>query len=54
MHIATLDEGRKAEMEMTIDKGRGYVPPSATNSSTTRPRVIPMDSIYTPVTKGKL
>ena len=31
-HIATLGEGAKLVMELTFDKGRGYVPPSATSS----------------------
>ena len=41
-HIATLGEGGRLVMELTFDKGRGYVP--AINT-------LPVDSIYTPVLK---
>lgn len=53
-HIATLAEGAKLVMELTFDKGRGYVPaernkqtiPEKSNINT-----LPIDSIYTPVLK---
>ena len=32
LHIATLGEGAKLNMEITVDKGRGYIPSSATSS----------------------
>ena len=52
MHIATLAEGAKLYMEITLDKGRGYVP-SERNKQNLQPGigVIPVDSIYTPVLK---
>ena len=52
MHIATLAEGAKLYMEITLDKGRGYVP-AERNKLTLQPAigVIPVDSIYTPVLK---
>ena len=52
MHIATLGEGAKLFMEITLDKGRGYVP-AERNKQLMAPviGVIPVDSIYTPVIK---
>lgn len=52
MYIATLDEGAKLNMEMTLDKGRGYVPADQNKTSDTVIGVIPMDSIFTPVLKA--
>ena len=51
-HIATLGEGGKLFMEITLDKGRGYVP-AERNKQLMKPviGVIPVDSIYTPVVK---
>lgn len=52
MHIATLGEGGRLFMEITLDKGRGYVPADR-NKQLMNPviGVIPVDSIYTPVMK---
>ena len=52
MHIATLAEGGRLNMELTLDKGRGYVPADR-NKQLLNPviGVIPVDSIYTPVVK---
>lgn len=52
MHIATLGEGGKLYMEITLDKGRGYVS-AELNKQLMTPviGVIPVDSIYTPVVK---
>lgn len=52
MYIATLDEGAKLNMEMTLDKGRGYVPAEQNKTAETAIGVIPMDSIFTPVLKA--
>ena len=52
MYIATLDEGAKLNMEMTLDKGRGYVPADQNKGADTVIGVIPMDSIFTPVLKA--
>lgn len=53
MHIATLSKDAKLYMEITIDKGRGYV--SAERNKKIPPGlpvdVIAVDSIYTPVLK---
>lgn len=51
MHIATLSKGGKLGMELTIDKGRGYVPAERNKQLNNTIGVIPMDSIYTPVNK---
>ena len=52
VYIATLGEGAKLSMEITLDKGRGYVPADR-NKQLLAPviGVIPVDSIYTPVLK---
>ncbi len=52
MHIATLGDGARLFMELTLDKGRGYVP-AERNKQLINPviGVIPVDSIYTPVVK---
>lgn len=53
LHIATLGEGAKLNMEITIDKGRGYVPGERNKqlSGNNVIGVLPIDSIYTPVLK---
>ncbi len=52
MHIATLGEGATLRMEISLDKGRGYVS-AERNKQLMAPviGVIPVDSIYTPVSK---
>ncbi|MCQ2450687.1 MAG: DNA-directed RNA polymerase subunit alpha [Clostridia bacterium] len=52
MYIATLDEGAKLNMEMTLEKGRGYVPADQNKPAQNIIGVIPIDSIYTPVLKS--
>lgn len=51
-HIATLSDGASLVMEMTADKGRGYVS-AERNKQMLQPviGVIAIDSIYTPVLK---
>lgn len=52
MHIATLDRGAKLNMELVIDRGRGYVSAEKNKTySSNEIGVIPVDSIYTPVVK---
>ena len=50
-HIATLGEGAKLNIEMTVSKGRGYVPAEGNKPEANVIGVIPIDSIYTPVVK---
>jgi len=49
LHIATLDSDGKLYMEITIDRGRGYVSQSKNKSDSLPINTIPVDSIYTPV-----
>ena len=52
MHIATLASGAKFYMEITLDKGRGYVAAEKNKQNLqTGIGVIQVDSIYTPVLK---
>lgn len=52
LHIATVDAGGRLFMEMTLDKGRGYVPADRNKPEHSVIGVIPVDSIYTPVVKA--
>jgi DNA-directed RNA polymerase subunit alpha len=51
LHIATLNAKAKLEMELTVERGRGYV--SATQNKQPNQEIgrIPVDSIYSPVLK---
>ena len=49
-HIATLNETGSLDIEMTVERGRGYVP--ATPNSGGDIGRIPLDQIYSPVLKG--
>ncbi|MDR1798049.1 MAG: DNA-directed RNA polymerase subunit alpha [Clostridiales Family XIII bacterium] len=51
LHIATLEDGASIYMEINLAKGRGYVTADQNKSEATPIGVIPVDSIYTPVTK---
>ena len=51
LHIATLSDEGKLFMELTLDKGRGYVPADKNKQAKPVVGVIPVDSIYTPVLK---
>ena len=53
-HIATLGDGAKLVMELTFDKGRGYVPAERNKQALIEKNdisTLPVDSIYTPVLK---
>ena len=52
LYIATLDEGARLNMEMTLDKGRGYVSAELNKPAQRVIGVFPIDSIYTPVLKA--
>jgi DNA-directed RNA polymerase subunit alpha len=51
LHIATLAEGGRLRMRMTAKRGRGYVPAEANKREDQPIGVIPIDSIYTPVSR---
>jgi len=49
--IATLNEKAKFELELTIERGRGYVSAAQNRSDFAEHGQIPIDSIYSPVLK---
>lgn len=49
LHIATLDSDAKLYMEITVNRGRGYVSQNKNKGSELTISHIPIDSIYTPV-----
>mgnify|MGYP001381420449 FL=1 len=51
LHIATLAEGGRLRLRMTARRGRGYVPAEANKREDQPIGVIPIDSIYTPVSR---
>ncbi len=51
LHIATLTEEGELNMELTIARGRGYVPADKNKDSKDSIDTLPVDSIFTPVTK---
>lgn len=56
LHIATLGEGAKLYMEITLSKGRGYISAERNKeelaqNNTSVIGILPIDSIYTPVLK---
>ena len=51
LHIATISEGAKLYMEMELIKGRGYYLADKNKKEGQAVGVIPVDSLFTPVTK---
>ena len=51
LHIATVSEGGHLVMELTANRGRGYVPSDKNKTPEQDISVLPIDSIYTPVKK---
>ena len=51
--ICRLDPSASFQIEMTIDKGRGYVPAEENRDATADVHVIAIDSIYTPIRNVK-
>jgi len=49
--IATLNEDAKIDMEVQIERGRGYIPAEMNKLNTETVGVIPIDSIFSPVQK---
>lgn len=52
LHIATIDEGGTLNMEITVDRGMGYVPADGNKTDDMPIDVIAVDSIYTPILKA--
>ncbi len=51
MHIATLNNKARLHIELTLERGEGYVPLEQNKQRHQDIGVIPMDSIFTPVKK---
>lgn len=51
LHIATLEPDARLYMELTVGRGRGYVPAERNKRGNHVIGVIPIDSIFTPVTR---
>ncbi|HRA76241.1 MAG TPA: DNA-directed RNA polymerase subunit alpha, partial [Propionicimonas sp.] len=51
LHIATLNEVGKLEMELVVERGRGYVSAQQNKNPDAEIGRIPVDSIYSPVMK---
>ncbi|MFI2754319.1 DNA-directed RNA polymerase subunit alpha [Cellulomonas sp. P22] len=51
LHIATLNDKGKLEIELTVERGRGYVSANQNKSFDAEIGRVPVDSIYSPVLK---
>lgn len=51
LHIATISKGGSLNIEMTVDKGRGYNTADKNKKENQDISVLPIDSIFTPVKK---
>jgi DNA-directed RNA polymerase subunit alpha len=51
LHIATLNEDAHLQMQLTLERGRGYISADKNKSPSMPIGVIPIDSIFTPVKK---
>ncbi|MHB1314935.1 MAG: DNA-directed RNA polymerase subunit alpha [Christensenellales bacterium] len=51
MYLATLEAGGQLEMEITLEKSRGYVMADKNKKTNMPIGVIPVDSIFTPIRK---
>jgi DNA-directed RNA polymerase subunit alpha len=51
LHIATLNDKASFELELTIERGRGYVSATQNRNEYAEAGQIPIDSIYSPVLK---
>lgn len=52
LHIATLEPGARLYMELTVGRGRGYVPAEGNKRGDHVIGVIPIDAIFTPITRA--
>jgi DNA-directed RNA polymerase subunit alpha len=53
LHIATLDDDATFNMEIHVEKGQGYVPGDKNKKQDQPIGLIPVDSIYSPITRVK-
>lgn len=53
LHVATIGDRGKLEMEMVVQKGKGYVPAERNVQKDLGIGYIPLDSVHSPVTKVK-
>ena len=53
IHVATLDKDVHLDLEIQVDLGRGYVPAAVNERYIEIVGTIPMDAIFSPVTKVK-
>ena len=53
LHIATLDTDAELNIEIYVNKGLGYVPGDKNKSENQPIGLIPIDSIYSPITRVK-
>ncbi len=51
--ICRMDKGVSFQIDLTINKGRGYVPAEENRNANDEVTVIPIDSIYTPIKNVK-
>ena len=51
LHIATLNDKGRLEVELVVERGRGYVPAQQNKATGAEIGRIPVDSIYSPVLK---
>jgi DNA-directed RNA polymerase subunit alpha len=51
LHIATLEDNARLNIRMTANRGRGYVSAEANKKPDLPIGVIPIDSIYTPISR---
>ena len=54
LHLATLNTKAKLEMELRVEKGRGYRPAERNKSASDEIGRIPVDSIFSPVRRVSL
>ena len=51
--LATLTDDVPFELEMVVENGRGYVPSSEQNQASQEIGIIPLDAVFSPVTRVK-
>ena len=53
-HLMSLMDGVKLEVELQVDLGRGYVPSEVNEKYIEAVGTIPMDAIFSPVSKARV